>query len=181
MLCWRGPLEFRRLPIAVLKSRGTVRTRKRPRRWSGHYPPGSPAEWLAARHLLNPMPQRRLQAHGRRPARYPAPGSPWSRIPVTGFEPFPKSADLSLKRVVPYPPLPQGKSRPSLAGFFTFRVRSDSRAAPCPPLDEAILHHRRSRPETVRSLSARFDGPPQLAASFVLITALMRCEREDPA
>jgi hypothetical protein len=31
---------------------------------------------------------------------------PWSRIPVTGFEPFPKSADLSLKRVVPYPPLP---------------------------------------------------------------------------
>jgi hypothetical protein len=32
---------------AVLTPRGTIRTRKTPRRWSGHYPPRSPAEWLA--------------------------------------------------------------------------------------------------------------------------------------
>jgi hypothetical protein len=51
MLQWRGPQEFRRLPIAVLTSRGTVRTRKRPGRWSGNYPPGSPAEWLAEGHI----------------------------------------------------------------------------------------------------------------------------------
>jgi hypothetical protein len=32
MLYWRGSLEFRRLPIAVLTPRGTVRARKKPGR-----------------------------------------------------------------------------------------------------------------------------------------------------
>jgi hypothetical protein len=51
MLHWRGPLELRRLPIVVLTPRGTIRTRKTPRRWSGHYSPRSPAEWLAEGHV----------------------------------------------------------------------------------------------------------------------------------
>ena len=50
MLQWRGPIALRRLPIAVLTPRGTVRTRKTPGRWSGNYPPRSPAEWLAEGH-----------------------------------------------------------------------------------------------------------------------------------
>ena len=51
MLHWRGPFEFRRLPIAVLTPRGTVRTRKKPGRWSGRYPPGGPAEWISEGHV----------------------------------------------------------------------------------------------------------------------------------
>lgn len=44
-------IEYQRIPIAVLTPRGTVRTRKRPSRWSGSYPPGSPAHWLADGHV----------------------------------------------------------------------------------------------------------------------------------
>ena len=51
MLQLRGPVEFCRLPIAVLTPRGTVRTRKKPGRWAGRYPPGSPAEWVAGGHV----------------------------------------------------------------------------------------------------------------------------------
>jgi hypothetical protein len=51
MLNWRGPIELRRIPIAVLARRGTVRTRKKPGWWSGNYPPGSPAQWLAEGHV----------------------------------------------------------------------------------------------------------------------------------
>jgi hypothetical protein len=39
------------MPIAVLMQRGTVRTRKKPGRWFGNYPPDSPAEWLAEGHV----------------------------------------------------------------------------------------------------------------------------------
>jgi hypothetical protein len=51
MLQWRGPIELCRVPIAVLTPRGAVRTRKKPGRWSGSYPRGSPAEWLADGHV----------------------------------------------------------------------------------------------------------------------------------
>jgi hypothetical protein len=40
------------------------------------------------------------------------------------FEPFPKSADLSKKRAVPNPPLPQRKPRFPQGGVFAFRTRS---------------------------------------------------------
>jgi hypothetical protein len=54
MLHWRAPKISRRLAIAVLTPRGTVRTRKKPGRWSGNYPPGSPVDWLAEDPLLLP-------------------------------------------------------------------------------------------------------------------------------
>jgi hypothetical protein len=48
---WPVRIEYQRMPIAILTPRGTVRTRKRPGKWSGRYPPGSPALWLAEGHV----------------------------------------------------------------------------------------------------------------------------------
>ena len=42
-----GRKDFRRMPIAVLTPRGTVRTRKRPDRWGQQYQAGGPASWIA--------------------------------------------------------------------------------------------------------------------------------------
>jgi hypothetical protein len=70
------PIELQRLPIAVLTSRGTIRTQEA-RPMVGQLSTRKPGRMVRRRprHLLNPLPERRLQAHCRRQALHAAPGS----------------------------------------------------------------------------------------------------------